>query len=66
MHDLHTSLYYLDDIERAARRDIAQQARFDRARTFGEVFADLMGLVARAFSPFGSAKPAHSGRADRS
>ena len=52
MHDLHTALYHLDDVERAARRDIRQARRHDRARSFGELAADLKSAITRSVSAF--------------
>lgn len=65
MHDLHTTLYRLDDIESAARRDILQSRRHDRSRTFGELAADLVSLVAHAFSPLARPVLTQSGETDR-
>ena len=62
MHDLYSTQYHLVDIERSARRDIAQARRQDRARTFKELAEDLIGIAARSFSPF--AQPVDNRQSD--
>ena len=44
--------YYLEDLERAAKHDIAQQKHRQRTGSFHSLFSDLMRFVGSAFSPF--------------
>lgn len=66
MHDLYSAQYRMDDTEAAARRAIAQARRSDRARTFGEIFADLVSVVAQGFAPFGAPERTAARKADPS
>ena len=48
--------YYLEDLERAARHDIAERIHRDRVGFNWMPFSNLMKLLGKAFSPFGSSK----------
>ncbi len=52
--------YYLEDLERAAKHDIAEQIHRERAGSFGKGFAALMQTLVDAFSPFTAGRPHHS------
>lgn len=52
--------YYLEDVERAARHDIAEQKHRERTGSFQTLFSGLMQAVAGAFSPFAPKSPGHS------
>ena len=60
MYELNTAYFHLNDVERAARRDIAQSRRLIRSRTFEELFRELADLIARGLAPFGKARKSKS------
>lgn len=50
--------YYLEDLERAARHDIALQKHREKTVSVGAAIRDLIDVLARAFSPFARRNPA--------
>jgi len=51
--------YYLEDLERTARHDIAERIHRERTGSISISFGNLMTLLGKAFSPFGSGQPGH-------
>lgn len=54
MYELNTLAhrYYLEDLERAARHDIAMQRHRETNGSLGSLIRDLIRLLGGAFSPF--------------
>lgn len=59
MYELNSAFFHLNDVERMARRDLAQSRRLIRSRSFGELFRELGDLIARGWVPFGKMRHTH-------
>ncbi|MDO8310983.1 MAG: hypothetical protein Q7T25_03490 [Sideroxyarcus sp.] len=67
MWDLNTLAvrYYLEDFERAAKHDIAEQKHRGRTGSIGRTVVDLMRILGSAFSPFAVTQHHHSDQEQR-
>lgn len=54
MWDLNTLAfrYYLEDAERAAHHDLAEQKHRERSGSFQSLLTDLMQVLTSVYSPF--------------